>query len=286
MKNYLFILFFFLVSLSLAAQKKVWVEPSGNDFDPTKPCELFIDISQCECQRLVGHPGPLYIWTWMPADPVIGNGNWTASNTALEMKNEGGDVWSFEMTPTEFYGVDAATVYQKDFMLLAKALDGTGEGGGGCNEDKTEDQKVTVDPPSTGPRKVFSFPDIVASDNGPIVRITNNDVFSIIYDPKLEKKATMLGATELWVFVNATGTDDKIYKLGPLSKVSDFPQQKMTLRNDGIFVHSLIPARFFAGLLPDGVKIAKIEYQIIKQPLKNSDDAVDGKFLYTLENCE
>ena len=142
------------LGLSLLSQsawtQKVWTEPVVVT-DPTDSVKIYIDLTKMDCSKLVGFAGPLYIWTWKPADPVGGNGAWNASNTDHEWTNESPDIWSIKFVPTDFYGVSAQDVYDNDIFFLVKALDGGG--GGDCsaagNEWKTEDLSVTVNPPRT-----------------------------------------------------------------------------------------------------------------------------------------
>src|SRR5687767_7244289 len=96
--------------------QKVWTEPATVN-DPTDSVKIFIDLTQMDCDKLVGFAGPLYMWTWMPADPVAGNGSWNASNTDHAFTNEGPDLWSITILPTDFYGVSAQDVFEKDIFF-------------------------------------------------------------------------------------------------------------------------------------------------------------------------
>lgn len=59
------------------------------------------------------------------------------------------------MIPTQFYEVTAAELYNNDINLLLKKKDGTG---GAAGEDKTEDLKIELAPPVTGPQKSLHSP--------------------------------------------------------------------------------------------------------------------------------
>lgn len=146
--------------LQTAWAQKVWTEPAVVT-SPSDSVKVYIDLTKMDCSRLVGYPCRLNMWTWKPgADPVGGNGTWSASNTDHAFVNESPDIWSITILPTDFYGVSAQDVYDNDIFFLAKALDGGG--GGDCsaagNEWKTEDLSVEVNPPGPLVRKVFSFP--------------------------------------------------------------------------------------------------------------------------------
>ena len=75
----LFASFFLLVAASLQAQKVTTVPEEYTD--PEDTLKIIVDLTQMDCDKLVGYPGPLYIWTWMPGEPVNGNGDWNALPT-------------------------------------------------------------------------------------------------------------------------------------------------------------------------------------------------------------
>jgi hypothetical protein len=281
------LLLFFMASAVLA--QKAWLDP-----DPINPADsvtIYVDIKATDCQRLLDHPGPLYLWTWEPAGPAHagGNGSWTASNSLNEMKNEGDNIWSYKMVPTEFYDVEPADIYNIGFSFLVKAFDGTGGGGGGCDEDKTEDLHIDVDAPSTGPRKVYSFPDRFDGDS---MLISDKDVFTFFYNNKLEEKATILNLTEAYIYARCVGDDGVDYRVSNLSAICSgiyAEKLKMTPNGNGLFSISFIPERFFSEgskPVPPGVRITRLRLQILRCPLNNSDDAVDGEFIFELTDCD
>ncbi|MEZ5172923.1 MAG: hypothetical protein R2850_05325 [Bacteroidia bacterium] len=69
------------------------------------------------------------------------------------MTNEGGLVYSYTMVPTEFYEVDAATVYENDIKFLVKPKDGGGYG----IPSKSEDLTFEVNPPNVARTVYGSF---------------------------------------------------------------------------------------------------------------------------------
>lgn len=50
----------------------------------------------------------LYMWTWAPTEPDAGN--WENSSDFAKLNYEGENVYSFTITPADYYGVDAATM--------------------------------------------------------------------------------------------------------------------------------------------------------------------------------
>lgn len=245
------------------AQKAYLADP--DNFDPEAETKLMIDIKQCECQKLLDNPGPLYIWTWKPfeldgSDPNA-NGQWTASNAALELTNEGDNVWSFTLIPTEFYKVDAATVYAEDFHFLVKGFDGGG--GGTCeDENKTEDLSITVDPPFVPVTAIQGFPAVFQGD----------DVFTVIYNNNIEEKETMQNLEEnnAYVYMLATTTDSVDYQIETFFNTGKNPDLQMSYRGEGIFYKSFIPNDFFA--IPETETIQSMTFVVRKENYGSSDD--------------
>jgi hypothetical protein len=265
----------FLLGLltTTAWTQKVWTEPATVT-DPTDSVKIYIDLTQMDCDKLVGFAGPLYIWTWMPADPVAGNGTWNASNTDHAFTNEGPDIWSITILPTDFYGVPAQDVYDNDIFFLAKALDGGS--GGDCsqagNEWKTEDLTVEVNPPGPLIRKVYSFPDVQDGDS---VALRQDDIFTLLYDNSQETKVSMQNPGDLYVYARAYDTDGTEYKPSAISQVGSNPELKM-VQEGTMYKWSIWPEKVFD--IPVGKTLDLVRFQIMKPNLVTSDDAVDGFF--------
>lgn len=285
MKKHIIILFSLIgMALPELSAQFYWTVP--DEINPEEEVTIFVDVSQDPgCQKLVGITEDLYIWTWEPA-ALTGNGSfcgtWTSSAETAKVKHEGGDIYSITFIPTEFYGVDAATVYEKDISFLLKAKDGGS--GADCSatggEFKTSDIKVEVDPPVTGPRKVFSFPDKVKKDT---LAISQSDIFTLIYDNKLEEKPSMIGVTDLYVYARAFTVNGANLRVSALKDVGNNPRLAMTSVGNGIFRFPFVPEMLFD--VPAGDRIATLRLQIIRKNLATSSDAVDGEFLFELK-CE
>jgi Domain of unknown function (DUF4961) len=259
------------LSFQAAWAQKVWTDPVVVT-DPSAPVTIYIDLTKMDCSKLVGYAGPLYIWTWMPGDPVGGNGQWSSSNPDHVWTNVSPDIWSITMTPTDYYGVSAQDVYDKDIFFLAKALDGGG--GGDCsaagNEWKTEDLSVSVDPPGALVRKVFSFPDVHDGDS---LSLRSDDVFTLRYDNAMEEKVSMQNAGDLYVYARAYDTDGTEYKPSPISQVGSNPALKM-VKDGSNYSWSIFPGKLFS--IPSGKTLNYVRLQIMKPVVATSDDAVDG----------
>lgn len=276
MKKQLITLFALLLAFTGGVNAQaVWTEPA-EDINPNDTLKIYVDLSQTDCDKLMGDPGPLYIWSWMPNDPVVGNGMWNASNPDLEMTNVDPDIWMFTMIPTEFYGTDAQAVYDSDIFFLVKALDGGS--GGDCSaagdENKTEDLTVAVDPPTGGLKKVFPFPSGLSEDS---VNVTQKDIFTLVYNNAIEDKATMQNPGDLYVYAQAWDTEGNLYRPSAITQVGNNPALKMT-QSGSKYRWIIQPERLFA--IPTGKTLDYVSLQIFKQQVANSDDIVDGVFTY------
>jgi hypothetical protein len=265
-----------------ASAQKAWITP--DPINPDDSITIWVDIKKCDCQRLIGSTEPLYIWTWSPkdraaSDPTF-NGQWGNSNEELKMTPAGNDVWYYRMVPTKFYGVTAGEIYDKGFMLLMKKKDGTGAGGGGCNEDKTEDLSIKVERPKTAVLKVSSFPQTLKMDTVPT---SSNDVFTLIYNNNMEEKVSMKGVKDLYVFAQGLGTDGLTYQIASILQTGNKPELAMKEKATGVFTFQLRPQVFFP-TLPAGVKIKTLRCQIVRKDIGSSDDTVDGTYQFHFNN--
>jgi hypothetical protein len=265
-----------LLSFSYLTSQAQKVTTIPETFLATDSIKILVDISKCDRKQLVGHPGPLYLWTWSPKEGTKPNGTWPASNLDLAMTHEGGDIWSFSMVPTNFYGVDAATVYEKDIKFLVKAYDGTG---GAAGEDKTEDLLLTVDPPKTGPRKLSPFPDFAKGDT---IYITGNDALTIIFDKSQDTLATstLKNGTEFFVFPKAKMNDGTYVTYVPIAQASTLPelQMKPLAGSDTKYRWTFVPNLLFKDKIPAGKSINAIKFQVARKTTPvTANDATEAK---------
>lgn len=256
-----------------------WIDPAVPDVNDS--VYVYVDVSlDPNCQKLASSDGPLYLWTWGPVEPADGNGNWNNSNEANVLEHVEGTIWRFGMVPTEFYGVEADEIYDKGLCFLVKEKDGGS--GGDCSEAgeefKTADIYISVPSPFVKERKVYSYPDVVDGDT---LLSRPDDVFTLIYDNKLEEKESMQNVDELFVYFRLEGDDGQNYTVSRLNQVGSNPGLRMTNAGNGIFQYSIIPSQFLEGVLPEGVQVQRMRFQLIRVPLCGADCAVDDSFFFT-----
>lgn len=212
----------------------------------------------------------MYMWTWNPYEFPDGhpkaNGTggrpWQNSNDILKMTPEGGTIFSYKMIPTEFYEVDAQTVYLNDIQFLIKPKNG---GGYGDPDYKSEDLTLPVDPPSTVKSVTYGFPSTFRQD----------DVTTVYYDNDRETKASMqnLDPDSCYLYSECTLTDGTVIRIAPFFNVGDYPELKMEYYEDSRFRLSMQPAEFF-GLAP-GQQINTMKFLVMKKVYLDNDDRTD-----------
>lgn len=247
--------------LGVAAQAQVTTDPPEYE-DPEAEVKIIVDLTQLDAsldhtQNLLDAAAnglDMYIWTWSPAEhpanhPLTngtGSQPWKNSNDSLIMTKEAENVYSWTIIPTEFYEVDAQTVFENDIKFLVKPKDG---GGYGDPDIKSEDLTVLVDPPTTERNPAFLFPGSFEDD----------DLVMLYYDNKLEENAGMqnLADDDVWFFAEATLSDSTTRKIASNAfSVPNFPQLQMNAAGDGVFKNFFVPRDFFS--VPNDKEITKI----------------------------
>jgi len=260
-----------------------WIVPATPDVEDS--VYIYVDVSQDpNCDILVGSMGPMYLWTWSPAQPDSKIGTWNNSGDDARLEQVDGNIWRIGMIPTEFYDVDPEEVYEKGLCFLVKKNDGGT--GGDCSaaggDFKTTDIHLDVPSPFALERKVYSFPDVVSADT---LYTRLDDVFTLFYDNSIEEKLTMQNVEDVFAYIRVTGDNGQTYNVSPLSQVGNNPDLQLRNEGDGIFSFRIIPEEFLVDVLPVGVRPARLRFQLITWPLCGTDCAVDGDFFYVI-GCE
>lgn len=277
------------VSLNSAAQA-VYVIPSPTDAN--EEMTLYIDISQSTdgVQNnglkaiLTAHPeeqDSVYIWTWMPSDPVAGNGNWSGSNDAMLLTHEGSLLYSITFIPTVFYVTDGPGFFASGISCLAKLKDGNAYADDGVGEAKTEDFHVDI-VPKLCDDMFCMFPQLGKTD----------DFISITYDNTQETISGLqnMGIEECYIYLTAVTIDvnnsSHSNAYAPIDQVTLTPELKMKPVADkpGFFRLTIVPADFFEGLLPADEYFDRIVFRIYR-PGFNYPGAPPS-WSYTFLDCQ
>ncbi len=264
MKKYLYTLGLTLLGLPTLAQV-AYVVPKEADVNEEITVYVNVKHPDCDCPNLQNEPGDIYMWTWMPSDPVAGNGTWAASNDDLIMKNEGNGLYSISFIPSEFYTItDVEAFYSDDIHFLAKLKDG-GSGGGTANENKSADLVAAIDPVPGCEEKICPFP----------INFNQDDYFTIKYDNTKEQKASMQGLTagDVYLFARCVA-DGQLYEVTAFENVANNPNLAMVDEGNGLFTLTFIPEEFFP--IPQGAEITSMVFVIRRKTFNSPDDKTDG----------
>jgi len=260
-----------LGAYSLMAQK-AWVTPER--FNPDDSVTLYVDVSKTDCSRLMDTQDDLFMWAWNPAEPVGGNGEWTSSREELKMTRsaDNPNIYYFKLVPNEFYSLEKdKDIYDNGFSFLVKKKDGTGEGGGGCDEDKTEDLNIAALPIPGCNTKYCQLPSTVFQD----------DYFTFIYNTDKEDKDSMqedvVGVTNYGMFIRATLTNGDRLEIASYSEVINFPELRLT--NDPadprLYKNTFVPEMLFE--LTGDQQIAEMLIQVINVNYSGPEDVSSGR---------
>jgi hypothetical protein len=275
------IAFLLLGSGSLLAQK-AWIVPE--EFNPDDSVTIYVDMTKMDCQRLVDVTDPVYIWMWEPAEPIVGNGSWTASNPDLEMTRnaDNPNIYSFKFVPTAFLSLNSSSdIYDLGFSFLAILSDGTGEGGGGCDEDKTEDLHVDAKPIPGCNTKFCQFPASLFWD----------DYFTFLYDNTLEDKASMdesvVGVENFAMYMRVIYDDGTKGTYVPYGDVINHPELSLIKDNsDGYYKRTFIFAQLLESMVVDGKTITDVEIQVMDRNYSQGPNSVSNGKQVVVIGCK
>jgi hypothetical protein len=256
--TFLTILLCCMAHMSFAQAAFVLPSPTPSD----EPITLYIDVNQTNGglkQMLLAHPevqDEVYIWTWMPSDPIGGNGSWGDSNEERKLVNEGNLVYSWTFVPTEAYGVDGPTFFANGISCLAKLNNGNDFPDDGVGEAKTEDLKVSIIPKLCD-AKFCNFP----------LLGKQADFLSITYDNNQELNPNLqnLGADECYLFLTAYFDEFGFSFANYATQVVTTTLPEMKLKpvagSPGFFRITIIPEELFPNAPGP---IVSLKYMVLK----------------------
>jgi hypothetical protein len=276
---------FILIALGAfhASAQKAFVMPSPTGANDS--IVLYIDVNQSTenglKQMLLAYPeevNNVYLWSWNPAEPTVGNGSWNNSTDSLKLRHEGNLLFSIKFVPTQFYGVDGPMFFSKGISCLAKLKDGNAHGDMQVGEAKTEDINITIIPKLCD-ELYCMFPQQGKPD----------DFLTITYDNTKETNPNLQGLAEGEVYLYIRAAID-LFNSGPeyasQANTPSTPALKMKAvpGEPGHFKLTIIPADFFADLLQPNQSILKLRYTVVKPGFTHPQQSVPYKD-YVFSNC-
>ena len=251
-----------LIGATLSAQV-AYVLPSPTDAN--EEITLYIDInqstdgSQNNALKAILTDNPdedVYLWSWQPTEPVVGNGSWNDSNEDLKLTKISDLLYSITFVPTEFYGIDGAQLFSNGISCLAKLKDGNAFADDYDGEAKTEDISIDI-VPRLCDRRICIFPEVRQED----------DYLTITYDNNQEEIAGLqnMGDDDCYVYLVARITNFVFYEFTPEANVTNTPELKLEPipGQPGMFRTTIIPRELFSQIPPDQ-KIKDLVYRIVR----------------------
>lgn len=226
---------------------------------------LYIDINQSVDgtqnnalkAMLIDNPDEdVYLWSWQPAEPVVGNGSWNESNEELKLTKISDLLYSITFVPTEFYGVDGSQLFSNGISCLAKLKDGNAFADDYEGEAKTEDLSIDIIPRLCDER-ICVFPEIRQED----------DFLSITYDNNQELLEGLqnMGDDDCYIYLVARISSFVFYEYVPAAQVTSTPELKLepVPGEPGMFRTTFIPRDLFTQIPPDQ-KINDLVFRIMR----------------------
>lgn len=251
-----------LVVLATAAlAQKAYVLPSPTDAN--SEMTLYIDMSKSEDGiqnnglRAILEAFPdttVYLWTWQPAGPAAGNGDWNNSADHQQLTKVGNLLYSMTFVPTAYYGVDGPQLFSQGISCLAKLKNG-GTMDGFQFEAKSEDMHVDIVPQLCSARMCI-FPELREA----------NDFLSITYDNTQESYAGLqnMGSDECYLYLLGKVDLFTSYEYAAFANVTSTPELQMTDIGEGKFRLTFIPEDLFAGVLGEGESLSELWFYIAR----------------------
>jgi hypothetical protein len=268
---------------SAAIAQKAYVLPSPTD--ASSEMTLYIDLNQSEDgiqnNGLVGllnafPDTAVYLWTWDPAGPAAGNGDWDNSADHQQLTKVGDKLYSMTFIPTEYYGVDGPQLFSRGISCLAKLKNGN-EVEGFPFEAKSEDLHVDIIPKLCDAR-ICVFPELREPDDYISITYDNNQEF--LYDGLQE-----MNANECFIYLLGKVDAFTSYEYVMEDEVTQTPELQLTSIDDGVFRTTIIPEDLFAPLLGEGEKLSEIWYYIVRDGF-NYPPGPPPFEIMTLLDCE
>lgn len=277
-----------VLSAAVARSQAAYVLPSPTGAD--EEITLFIDIAQSVDgsqnnaikAMLTDHPeDSVFLWTWSPAAPPAGLGDWDNSSDAMLLTHEGGLLYSITFVPTEFYGVDGPTFFANGISCLAKLRDGNAYDGEYDGEAKTEDLTVNIVPKLCD--KVYCvFPEIGQAD----------DYVHITYDNSIETYEGLqdINPDQVYLYMVATTVEDPftLHVIAPESDVTmtDALKMEQVLDDPEKFRLVFLPEEFFT-TIPPGETLKQIQFRVLTPGFSYpGPPPSSAEFFYSFLICE
>lgn len=94
------------IALGQGRIAEIWTQPAV--FQADEEVSFYFDLTGTELAAVAEEQG-VCVWTWFPSDP---GETWGSPSDAAKLTHVEGNVWRWDLIPTEFYGVAAGKNYE------------------------------------------------------------------------------------------------------------------------------------------------------------------------------
>jgi hypothetical protein len=170
-----------LVSYFGAFAQSVNVEPAV--FKASQEIKITFDITGT-CLADIDNTQDMYIWMWSNKNGP-NNGSWGASAESAKMKKESDNVWSFTLTPADYYKQSVADFEWINCLIKAKNGNKLPGATGACKDVElkwplSDNPTIAVQPLVFVPQVYRVFP----------AKFYENDLVHIVYDRNVDDTLT------------------------------------------------------------------------------------------------
>jgi hypothetical protein len=220
---------------------EIWTQPAV--FKADEPVSWFFDVTGTDLEGLTSG---VYMWTWFPSEPD--KDHWANSSEFAALTYLEGNIWRFDLTPTEYYGVEASSI--TSFYGLLKNKDGS-KTTDVFAPDQVPPNDIQLYPLNTiqGSVLIDYYPKTFTTDRPLSILVNSNNTWSgcettaVQGDLAKASNVHMHGGVNLWdIVVENNGANLAKTELDPLG--------------DGIYRMDLIIDDYFA--LPAGYELNNI----------------------------
>jgi hypothetical protein len=220
---------------------EIWTQPAA--FKADEPVSWFFDVTGTDLEGLTAG---VYMWTWFPSEPD--KDHWANSSEFAALTHVEGNIWRFDLTPTQYYGMEAGSITA--FYGLLKTKDGS-KVTDAFAPDQVPANDIQIYSLSTikGTALLDYYPKAFATDRPLSILINANNTWSgcettaVQGDLANASNVHMHGGVNLWDIIvenNAANLD----------------KTEMSALGDGIYRMDLVLQDYFA--LPDGYDLKNI----------------------------
>jgi hypothetical protein len=220
---------------------EIWTQPAVYKAD--EPVSWFFDVTGTDLEGLTTG---VYMWTWFPSEPD--KDHWANSSEFAALTYVEGNIWRFDLTPTEYYGVEASSITA--FYGLLKNKDGSKSTDAFApDQDPPNDIRMYSLSTIQGPALIDYYPKVFTTDRPLSILINAHNTWSgcettaVQGDLANASNVHMHGGVNLWDIVvenNAANLD----------------KTELASLGDGVYRMDLILDDYFA--LPDGYDLKNI----------------------------